>query len=115
MVIEKEAVVVLLKQILRAKPELRTQIKSSRENLFAMMARVFIFDEMRREFAFDRSEMSEIFNALLEPNFPLLTSERARRFFEHAVDGAISLQKNEQFRQIVALALLEAAGKQKSQ
>lgn len=106
--IDKEAVLVLLKQILAARPELKDRVRASREFLFGVIARIYILDEMRREFSFNRDEISILFESLLEPEFVQLDDERLQRFFCQVVDGAQQITKDEGFRHAVAAALLEA-------
>lgn len=106
--IDKEAVLVLLKQILAAKPELKEMIRSSREFLFGLIARIYILDEMRREFAFEKDEISLLFESLLEPEFVVLPDKRLQRFFEQIVASSKETMKQEGFRRAVAAALLEA-------
>jgi hypothetical protein len=106
--IDKEAVLVLLKQILAARPQLKDTIRSSREFLFGVIARIYILDEMRREFAFEREEISVLFDSLLEPEFIHIPDKRLQRFFEQIMAASKEVVKEEAFRQAVAAALLEA-------
>lgn len=108
MAIEKEAVIILLRQVFVAKPELREQIKSSREVLFTILARVYILDEMRRELSFQREEISELFDALLAPTGAGLSSKRLDGIFHQIMRSSEELVTESEFRKVVASSLLEA-------
>jgi hypothetical protein len=106
--IDKEAVLVLLRQILLARPGLRENIRSSRDFLFGVIARIYTLDELRREISFSKEDINTLFEALLEPEFVEIQEERLQRFFNQILVASKSLVKDDLFRSSVAEALLEA-------
>lgn len=109
MTIDKDAVLALLKQLLLAKPALRASVRESKEELFRLVAHMYVFDEMRRELVFEKEEIREIFDLIAgEGQSESLSSERLKRFYQQIKTSSQELVHQPTFRRAVASALFEA-------
>jgi hypothetical protein len=115
MTLEQEMILQLLKRVLTADPKFTHEIKSSRENLFFIVASVYVLDEYCKEFSFLKEQMDEIFSALLKneqkKTTTLFSSDRSRIFYNKVMRSALLLKQQEDFRRSVTIAVLEAVKK----
>lgn len=107
--LNRELILQIFRQLLTTHPDLTQHFKKDQQFMFTLVARMAVFEEMRKEFAFEDEEVEQLYQSLIDKEFfETVRMDRVKRFYRNIIEAASYYSNDDEFKsQILDLVLEE--------